>query len=381
MNKIEKKAIIKEIKNSIDFNLLANWCNATTGQLSDVNDRHIASELRDRLFEMASEGKIKYKNGPFSDLHHYGLDITLEVKYLSSGFLYTKTKNQKPYANVVLKNTNSKNTIIDYDFESKLVICCEPHCFSALFIDDLKKFNLIDYSSKPGQIVAKKVPRNLFYKITDYKNFNIIVENYPIQQSLDNFKKITGDSFYNHYKEALTKNAHKNKIKIKNKKPNKESLFMSYSEDFYKIISEKSLDVKDAQKEFYKIKNIEIKEERCRDILNRLCEKGKITKTEVSYYIKGNPQKRHKYIYHPIDVQINVQKQLFDNDSSTINKNKSEKICNIQKQLFDNNLNNSKNELSLHRELSLREELLRKLDKSDMSREEKLLSLKVILGN
>lgn len=212
MQKQKILKIIKSLREDIDFNIMANYILSTRGQLAEKNERHLASSIRDQFFQICSFSKIKYIDENRADLLYKKFNQKIEIKYLTDGFLFSPEKKiPREFINEIkLINTDSKEKIDFEDCKDTLILCCEPHSFSILSWSDLIEEELID-CSKPGQIVAKKVPRRLFYEIINHEEFHIVVEKFDLQKRKDTFLDSISKDFLKTYNYNLTQNpiAHK----------------------------------------------------------------------------------------------------------------------------------------------------------------------------
>lgn len=365
---MNKKQIVNIIKESVDFNFIANFINATKKQLTNPNDRHFASTLRDNFFEFASYNqKVKYIDKKGADLYHLGLKTNIEIKYSTRGFLYTQKQNaRKIISKIILKNTDSVVIPNIEESMSQIIICCEPNCFSILFLDDLIKNKLID-TSKPGQILAKNVPCHLFYKIMDHKEFEIIVDHYNIQEKTDNFKSKVTQEFYEKYNLALTKQ--KDFCKISTTPNENFNMNKSYVQQTYEFIVEhKKLDINELQT-LFRNKGIEKTDKCCWGYLNSLVNSKKITKTKTKKKIKGKWFSTNIY-------QINEE-------------HVEENTCQTNKEHIENNIDNklTENHLAVNREFirlepqKIEEALLKISENSSISLDVRAQLVKNLMPN
>lgn len=213
MQKQKILKIIKSLREDIDFNIMANYILSTRGQLAEKNERHLASSIRDQFFQICSFSNIEYIDQNRADLLYKKFNQKIEIKYLTDGFLYSPEKKiPREFINEIkLINTDSKEKIDFEDCKDTLILCCEPHSFSILSWSDLIKEELID-CSKPGQIVAKKVPRRLFYEIINYEEFHIVVGKFDLQRRKDTFLDSISKDFLQTYNYNLTQNPISHKI-------------------------------------------------------------------------------------------------------------------------------------------------------------------------
>jgi len=214
MQKQKVLKIIRSLMKDIDFNIISNYINSTKGQLARKNERHFASNLRDQFFQICSSSEVEYIDQNRADLFYKKFNQKIEIKYLTDGFLYSQEKkNPREIINEIkLINTDSKGKIdVEKDCKDTLILCCEPNAFSILLWSDLIKYQLLDYS-KPGQIVARKVPRKLFYEIMNYQKFNIVVEKFDLQKRKDEFTNNISKDFLKIYNDNLTQSYNNYKI-------------------------------------------------------------------------------------------------------------------------------------------------------------------------
>ena len=200
----ERLRTLEIIKHSADWNLIANWSLATAGQLAGRIDRFLASDLRESLIAFISKQSIEYIDQHGADLSHISLG-KIEVKYSTNDFLYSfASKNPRTHVDIVLVNTNSKEKIKNYKPNSSFIICGEPHCFSLLFYEDLINHKLI-CNKKPGQIIAKNIPKELFYNIIHHTEFKVYIEKYDLEKRKEDFKSNAIKDFVDKYQDEKEK--------------------------------------------------------------------------------------------------------------------------------------------------------------------------------
>jgi hypothetical protein len=339
MDEEEKKKIVDILKNDIDLNRVFNWIQCTKDHLKKRNDRHLASELRESFFETKN---VKYIDQVGADLYHKTIG-KMEVKStLKDGYLFTSLGNpRKKVKKIILKNTNSKKIIQEYTNESILIICCERHCISVVFFEDLIKNKLID-TTKPGQVLAGDIPESLFYKLITREQFISYVNEFDVEQKFIDFKNNLKDDFKNRYEEGkknndLTQPEEKNKM---NTSIEKKDYTLKKSDELYFLLIERDIRKRDVDKIYIKdiAKIFNIKEKPCYNYIKELENSNKITckaKDNLGrkrFEINKEHPVYSKYLeYKENESSENNQLELFEDENYS-----DCKVDNIDKKLSNN---------------------------------------------
>jgi hypothetical protein len=342
MDEEEKKKIVDILKNDINLNRVFNWIQCSKNHFKKRNDRHLGSEIRESFF--VSEN-VKYIDEEGADLLHKTIG-KMEVKSsFKDGYLFTKLANpRKKVKTIILKNTNSKKIIEAYTNKSILIICCERHCISVVFFEDLIKNKLID-TTKPGQVLAKNIPESLFYKLITHEQFISYVNEFDGEQKLIDFKKNLKDDFESQYEESkknndLTQPEEKNKM---NTPIEKKDYTLKKSDELYFLLIERDIHKRDVDKLYIKdiAKIFKTKEKPCYNYIKELENSNKITCKEKDrlgrkrFEINKEHPVYSKYLEYKenesIESSENNQLELFEDENYS-----DCKVDNIDKKLSNN---------------------------------------------
>lgn len=342
MDEEEKKKIVDILKNDIDFNLVFNWIQCTKDQLKKRNYRNLGSVIREGFFETEN---VKYIDEAGADLFHKIIG-KIEVKSsLVDGFLFTELGNpRKKVKTIILKNTESKKIIQEYTNKSILIICCERHCISIVFFEDLIKNKLID-TTKPGQVLAKNIPESLFHKLMTHEQFINYVNEFNSEQDLYNFIKEEQDKFKSQYEEGkknnnLTQTEEKNKM---NTPIEKKDYTLKKSDELYFLLIERDIHKRDVDKLYIKdiAKIFNIKEKPCYNYIKELENSNKITckKKDRLGRKRFEINKEHPVYSKYLEYKENESIESSENNQLELFKDENYSDCkvdNIDKKLSNN---------------------------------------------
>ncbi len=350
MTKEEKVEILRR---EFPCNYILNFTRATLKQCNGKLERSMKADIRDKLCEKSKFFKYVNKDGNDLLFTHPDLDspIKIETKF-SNTFLYTEAgylrgkinsqgKSNKPIVpRVEICNSNScsQSKKIPENY-SEIIICIEPFCISILFVEDI----ICYLHSKPGKLIAKRIPINLFYKLMDVNTSEDFIDlkiDFDLQNKFDSMKRDSSkeyDDLYNKNLLDYNSSSSNSKSKMKENEMKNNKIKQTETDKAYKLICDRdNFDLKTLSKLFFEIHGQEKTEKQCYNYCENLIKSNKITKEKILTKIgRKNSYSVIKQSNICVDQNIeeDMSKELTDNSARfgitlTFN-NKSVRIENI----------------------------------------------------